>query len=109
GWPFFERGWFSIVRMQLNMFTLIAVGTGTAYVYSIFATLAPAAFPAGFRSPGGGVPVYFESAAVITTLVLLGQVLELRARSHTSAAIRGLLQLAPKTARLVGAGGTEQD
>jgi len=109
GWPFFERGWFSMVRMQLNMFTLIAVGTGTAYVYSIIATLAPAAFPAGFRSPGGDVPVYFESAAVITTLVLLGQVLELRARSHTSAAIRGLLQLAPKTARLVTVGGTEQD
>ena len=101
GWPFFERGWFSIVHLQLNMFTLIAIGTGTAYVYSIAATLAPAAFPAGFRSAGGEVPVYFEAAAVITTLVLLGQVLELRARSRTSAAIRGLLQLAPKTARRV--------
>jgi len=105
GWPFFERGWFSIVHLQLNMFTLIAIGTGTAYVYSIAATLAPGAFPAGFRSAGGEVPVYFEAAAVITTLVLLGQVLELRARSRTSAAIRGLLQLAPKTARRLSAGG----
>jgi len=109
GWPFFERGWFSIVHLQLNMFTLIAVGTGTAYVYSIAATLAPGAFPAGFRSADGSVPVYFEAAAVITTLVLLGQVLELRARSRTSAAIRGLLQLAPKTARRLSANGAEQD
>src|ERR1700683_3768143 len=93
GWPFFERGWFSIVHLQLNMFTLIAVGTGTAYLYSIAATLAPGAFPDGFRSASGEVPVYFEAAAVITTLVLLGQVLELRARSRTSAAIRGLLRL----------------
>ncbi len=109
GWPFFERGWFSIVHLQLNMFTLIAVGTGTAYVYSIAATLAPGAFPAGFRSASGEVPVYFEAAAVITTLVLVGQVLELRARSRTSAAIRGLLQLAPKTARRLSAGGAEED
>ena len=109
GGPFFERGWFSIVHLQLNMFTLVAVGTGTAYVYSIAATLAPAVFPAGFRSAGGEVPVYFEAAAVITALVLLGQVLELRARSRTSAAIRGLLQLAPKTARRVGENGAEQD
>jgi P-type Cu+ transporter len=109
GWPFFERGWFSIVHLQLNMFTLIAVGTGTAYLYSIAATLAPGAFPAGFRSAGGEVPVYFEAAAVITTLVLLGQVLELRARSRTSAAIRGLLQLAPKTARRLSASGPEEE
>jgi Cu+-exporting ATPase len=109
GWPFFERGWFSIVHLQLNMFTLIAIGTGTAYVYSIAATLAPGAFPASFRSASGEVPVYFEAAAVITTLVLLGQVLELRARSRTSAAIRGLLQLAPKTARRLSADGAEQD
>jgi Cu+-exporting ATPase len=109
GWPFFERGWFSIVHLQLNMFTLIAIGTGTAYVFSIAATLAPGAFPAGFRSASGEVPVYFEAAAVITTLVLLGQVLELRVRSRTSAAIRGLLQLAPKTARRLSANGSEQD
>ncbi len=109
GWPFFERGWFSIVHLQLNMFTLIAVGTGTAYVYSIAATLAPGAFPAGFRSASGEVPVYFEAAAVITTLVLLGQVLELRARSRTSAAIRGLLRLTPKTARRLSANGSGQE
>jgi Cu+-exporting ATPase len=109
GWPFFERGWFSIIRLKLNMFTLIAIGTGTAYIYSIAATLFPDLFPAGFRSASGQVPVYFEAAAVITTLVLLGQVLELRARSRTSAAIRGLLQLSPKTARRVAADGTEQD
>jgi len=109
GWPFFERGWVSIVRRQLNMFTLIAVGTGTAYLYSVVATLAPNIFPTAFRSPGGEVPVYFEAAAVITTLVLLGQVLELRARSRTSAAIRGLLKLSPQTARLVAANDAEQD
>ena len=109
GAPFFERGWQSIVRMQLNMFTLIAIGTGTAYVYSIAATLAPGAFPASFRMASGEVPVYFEAAAVITTLVLLGQVLELRARSRTSAAIRGLLQLAPKTARRLSSNGAEED
>jgi P-type Cu+ transporter len=109
GWPFFERGWFSIVHLQLNMFTLIAIGTGTAYAYSIAATLAPGAFPAGFRSSGGEVPVYFEAAAVITVLVLLGQVLELRARSRTSAAIRGLLKLSPKMARRLSADGNERD
>ena len=109
GAPFFARGWFSIVRMQLNMFTLIAIGTGTAYLYSIAATLVPDAFPASFRMASGEVPVYFEAAAVITTLVLLGQVLELRARSRTSAAIRGLLQLAPKTARRLSSNGAEED
>jgi Cu+-exporting ATPase len=109
GAPFFERGWFSIVHLQLNMFTLIAIGTGTAYVYSIAATLAPAAFPASFRMASGEVPVYFEAAAVITTLVLLGQVLELRARSRTSAAIRGLLRLTPKTARRLSSNGAEED
>jgi P-type Cu+ transporter len=109
GWPFFERGWASLVRRSLNMFTLIALGTGTAYVYSVVAVLFPAVFPASFRENGGDVPVYFEAAAAITTLVLLGQVLELRARSHTSSAIRSLLDLSPRTARLVRADGTEID
>jgi Cu+-exporting ATPase len=109
GWPFFERGWASVVNRHLNMFTLIAVGTGTAYVYSVVAVLSPGVFPESFRGPGGEVPVYFEASAVITTLVLLGQVLELRARAHTSSAIRGLLGLAPKTARVVGDGGNEED
>ena len=99
GWPFFERGWKSIVSWQLNMFTLIAIGTGTAYVYSVLATIAPGIFPTAFRGPGGEVAVYFEAAAVITALVALGQVLELRARSRTSNAIRSLLGLSPKTAR----------
>ena len=108
GWPFFERGWKSIVTRSLNMFTLIGMGVGVAYGYSLIATVAPGIFPAQFRS--GGVPsVYFEAAAVITTLVLLGQVLELRARSSTNAAIRDLLGLAPKTARRVGADGSEED
>jgi Cu+-exporting ATPase len=102
GWPFFERGWRSIVRLRLNMFTLIAVGTGTAYVYSVIAALWPGIFPAGFRAADGSVAVYFEAAAVITTLVLLGQVLELRARHRTSDALRSLMSLAPKTARRVG-------
>ena len=109
GWPFFERGWHSIVNRSLNMFTLIAIGTGTAYVYSLFAGLFPTLFPDSFRSHDGQVAVYFEAAAVITTLVLLGQVLELRARSQTSSAIKALLGLAPKTARLLRDGGTEED
>ena len=109
GWPFFERGWASIVRRSLNMFTLIAIGTGTAYVYSLVATLAPDIFPDSFRSHQGEVAVYFEAAAVITTLVLLGQVLELRARSRTSSAIKALLGLAPKTARVVRENGEEKD
>jgi Cu+-exporting ATPase len=109
GWPFFERGWASLVNRSLNMFTLIAMGTGAAYISSLLATVAPGIFPAAFRGPGGEVPVYFEAAAVITTLVLLGQVLELRARSRTSQAIKQLLGLAPKTARLVRDDGTELD
>jgi Cu+-exporting ATPase len=110
GWPFFERGWASIVNRSLNMFTLIAIGTGTAYVYSVAATLFPAAFPASFRGGAAGeIPLYYEAAAAITTLVLLGQVLELRARSRTSAAIRALLDLSPKQARLVRTDGTELD
>ncbi len=109
GWPFFERGWASVVNRSLNMFTLIALGTGTAFLYSVVAVIFPHLFPATFRGMGGGLPVYFEAAAAITTLVLLGQVLELRARSRTSAAIRSLLQLSPKNARLVRADGTELD
>ncbi|MGH9702304.1 MAG: heavy metal-binding domain-containing protein, partial [Candidatus Acidiferrales bacterium] len=109
GWPFFERGWQSIVNRSPNMFTLIAIGTGTAYLDSVVATVLPGIFPASFRDPAGRVEVYFEAAAVITTLVLLGQVLELRARSQTSSAIRGLLGLAPKTARRLEPGGTESD
>ena len=109
GWPFFTRGWASIVNRSLNMFTLIAVGTGTAYVYSVIATLVPGLFPASFRTHNGAVAVYFEAAAVITTLVLLGQVLELRARSQTSSAIRALLGLAPKTARRLRDDGSEED
>jgi P-type Cu+ transporter len=109
GWPFFQRGWASIVNRSLNMFTLIAIGVGTAYVYSLAATLFPNAFPQSFHGHGGEVGVYFDAAAVITTLVLLGQVLELRARSKTSRAIKALLGLAPKTARLVRDDGTEAD
>jgi P-type Cu+ transporter len=109
GWPFFERAWASLVHRSFNMFTLIALGTGTAYVYSAIAVLAPSLFPASFRMADGSVPVYFEAAATITALVLLGQVLELRARSRTGAAIRSLLQLSPKTARLIRADGTEID
>jgi P-type Cu+ transporter len=108
GWPFFERGWSSLVTRHLNMFTLIALGVAAAYTYSVAATLAPGLFPASFRM-GTEVAVYFEPAAVIVVLVLLGQVLELRARSRTSAAIRGLLGLAPKTARRLEDDGTEQD
>ena len=107
--PFFERGWASVATRNLNMFTLIALGTGVAYAYSVVATVAPGVFPAGLRSAAGTVPVYFESAAVIVTLVLLGQVLELRARERTGGAIRALLDLAPKTARRVGPDGTEEE
>ena len=99
GWPFFVRGWQSLVTRNLNMFTLIALGTGVAWVYSVVATLAPGVFPPAFRGHDGAVAVYFEAAAVITVLVLLGQVLELRAREQTSGAIRALLDLAPKTAQ----------
>jgi Cu+-exporting ATPase len=109
GWPFFQRGWASIINCSLNMFTLIAIGVGTAYVYSVVATLFPHLFPQSFRGHTGEVGVYFDAAAVITTLVLLGQVLELRARSKTSRAIKALLGLAPKTARLVRDDGSEED
>jgi Cu+-exporting ATPase len=109
GWPFFERGWASVVNRSLNMFTLIALGTGTAFLYSVAAVVFPQLFPRTFRGISGEVPVYFEAAAAITTLVLLGQVLELRARSRTSTAIRSLLRLSPKNARLVRADGTELD
>ena len=109
GWPFFQRGWQSLATRNLNMFTLIAMGTGAAWVYSIVATLAPGIFPDAFRQPDGSVAVYFEAAAVITVLVLLGQVLELRARESTSGAIRALLDLAPKTARLIRDDGTEEE
>ncbi|MGH9787444.1 MAG: HAD-IC family P-type ATPase, partial [Candidatus Acidiferrales bacterium] len=109
GWPFFERGWASVVNRSPNMFTLIAIGTGTAYAYSLVATLAPGVFPDSFRGHGGAVAVYYEAAAVITTLVLLGQVLELRARAQTSSALRALLGLAPKTARRIAADGDEAD
>jgi P-type Cu+ transporter len=109
GWPFFVRGWQSLVTRNLNMFTLIAMGTGVAYVYSVIGTVAPGIFPATFRGHGGAVAVYFEAAAVITVLVLLGQVLELRAREATSGAIKALLQLAPKTARRIGDDGTDHE
>ncbi|HZQ23831.1 MAG TPA: heavy metal translocating P-type ATPase [Terriglobales bacterium] len=109
GTPFFKRGWFSIVNRSTNMFTLIAMGTGVAYVYSLIATLFPQLFPASFRTMGDRPDVYFEAAAAITTLVLLGQVLELRARSRTSNAIRALLDLSPKTARLIDADKSERD
>lgn len=109
GWPFFVRAWQSILHRSPNMFTLIGLGVAVAYVYSVFAVLAPGFFPASFRDDMGQVGVYFEAAGIIVTLVLLGQVLELRARSKTGAAIRALLSLAPKTARRIGAGGTEED
>ncbi|MCS6926203.1 MAG: heavy metal translocating P-type ATPase [Candidatus Binatia bacterium] len=109
GWPFFQRGWFSVVNRSPNMFTLIAIGTGTAYLYSVVATLLPHLFPPSFRGHHGEVAIYFEAAAVITTLVLLGQVLELRARGRTTSALRSLLSLAPKTARLLRNDGTETD
>jgi P-type Cu+ transporter len=109
GWPFFQRGWASIVNRSLNMFTLIAIGVGTAYLYSAVAALLPGIFPPSFRGPGGEVAVYFEAAGVIVTLVLFGQVLEIMARSRTSSAIKALLGLAPKTARRLGDDGTERD
>jgi Cu+-exporting ATPase len=109
GWPLLARGWQSLVNRSLNMFTLIAMGVGVAYLYSIVATIAPDVFPASFRDSHGAVGLYFEAAAVITALVLLGQVLELRAHSQTSGAIRALLGLAPKTARLVHDNGREED
>jgi len=109
GWPFFRRGWTSVVNRNLNMFSLIALGTGAAYAYSLFATFLPDSFPAGFHGMDGTVAVYFEPAAVITVLVLLGQVLELRAREQTGGAIRALLNLAPKTARRVNAGGEDEE
>jgi P-type Cu+ transporter len=109
GWPFFQRGWASVVNRAPNMFTLIAMGTGTAYGYSTVATVAPTLLPSSFRLHDGSIAVYFEAAAIITVLVLLGQVLELRARSQTSSAIRSLLRLAPKTARLIKSDGQEED
>ena len=109
GWPFFDRGWTSVVNRSLNMFTLIAMGVGVAFAYSTIAVLAPGLFPTGFRDVSGAVSVYFEAAAVITVLVLLGQVFELRARESTSGAIRALLDLAPKTARRVRDDGADED
>ena len=109
GWPFFVRGWQSIVTRNLNMFTLIALGVAVGYVFSVIAVVAPGIFPASFHESGGHVPVYFEAAAVITTLVLLGQVLELRARSQTGTAIKALLGLAPKTARRVREDGQDEE
>jgi Cu+-exporting ATPase len=109
GWPFFKRGWRSVVTGHLNMFTLIAIGTGVAFAFSVVATVAPGIFPAAFRAHDGSVAIYFEAAAVIVTLVLLGQVLELRARGQTSNAIRALLDLAPKMARRIADDGSEED
>jgi Cu+-exporting ATPase len=109
GWPFFVRGWHSVVTRNLNMFTLIALGTGAAWLFSIVATVAPDVLPASFMSESGAPPLYFEAAAVIVTLVLLGQVLELRARAQTSGAIRALLKLAPKIAHRVDPAGRESD
>ena len=109
GWPFFQRGWASLVNRHLNMFTLIAMGTGAAYVFSVIATLVPGIFPASFLGHGGRPEVYFEAAAIIVTLVLLGQVLELRARRQTSSAIKALLDLNPKTARRVRTDGSDEE
>ena len=108
-WPFFQRAWTSVVNRSPNMFTLIALGVGAAYAYSLAATFAPELFPAGLRQHGGMIPVYYEAAAVVTVLVLLGQVLELRAREKTGGAIRALLKLAPKTARRLRADGTDEE
>src|SRR5205807_1448493 len=108
-WPFFQRAWFSIVARSANMFTLIALGVAAAYLYSVTAAVVPSAFPEGFRAADGGVMTYFESAAAIVVLVLLGQVLELRARGRTGAALRQLLGLAPRTARVVRSDGREED
>ena len=109
GWPFFQRGWASLRSRHLNMFTLIALGTGAAYLFSLYAVLFPATLPAAFREQGGMLPLYFEAAAVIVTLVLLGQVLELRARRRTADAIRSLLDLAPPVARRIREGGTDEE
>ena len=109
GWPFYERAWRSVVTRHLNMFSLIALGTGAAYLYSLVATLAPAVLPMAFRGMDGAAPIYFEAAAVITVLVLLGQVLELRAREQTGGALRALLALAPRTARRLRADGVEEE
>jgi Cu+-exporting ATPase len=109
GWPFFERGWASLKSMNLNMFTLIAMGTGVAWIYSVVGTLWPGIFPASMRAPDGSVAIYFEAAAVITVLVLLGQVLELRAREQTSGAIKALLDLSPKRARRIQHDGSDED
>jgi len=109
GWPFFERGWASLKSRNLNMFTLIAMGTGVAWAYSMVAALAPGIFPPAFRGADGSVAIYFEAAAMITVLVLLGQVLELRARERTSGAIKALLNLAPKTARRIRPDGTDEE
>ncbi|WP_425617709.1 heavy metal translocating P-type ATPase [Anatilimnocola sp. NA78] len=109
GWPFFERAWQSVVHRSPNMFTLISIGVGAAFLYSVVATVSPAIFPPGFRNSADAIEPYFDSAAVIVVLVLLGQVLELRARSQTGAAIRALLGLAPKTARVVRENGVEED
>ena len=109
GWPFFQRGWASLVNRSLNMFTLIAMGVGVSWLYSVAAIFAPGAFPAAFRDSSGAAPVYFEAAAVITVLVLLGQILELGARERTSGAIKALLDLAPKTARRVRDDGADEE
>jgi P-type Cu+ transporter len=108
-WPFFQRAWASVLNRSPNMFTLIALGVGASYLYSLVATFAPRLFPAGLRQHGGLIPVYYEAAAVVTVLVLLGQVLELRARDKTGGAIRALLKLAPKTARRLRADGTDEE
>ena len=108
GWPFFERAWASVVNRSLNMFSLIGLGVAAAYLYSLAATFAPGLFPSGLRGEGGLIPVYYEAGAVITVLVLLGQVLELRAREQTGSAIRALLNLAPKTARRIRADGSDE-
>jgi Cu+-exporting ATPase len=108
-WPFFQRAWVSVLNRSPNMFTLIALGVGASYLYSLVATFAPGLFPAGLRQRGGLIPVYYEAAAVVTVLVLLGQVLELRAREKTGGAIRALLKLAPKTARRIRADGTDEE
>ena len=109
GWPFFTRAWASIRDRSPNMFTLIALGVGAAYLYSLTATVVPGLFPPSLRLPGGGVAVYYEAAAAITVLVLLGQVLELHARERTSGAIRALLQLAPETASRIGPEGRDEE
>jgi P-type Cu+ transporter len=108
GWPFFARAWASVRNRSPNMFTLIALGVGAAYLYSVIATVKPGLFPLALRLPGGAVPVYYEAAAAITVLVLVGQVMELRARERTGAAIRALLKLAPQTAHRIGVGASDE-